>query len=70
MNICNCKYCESDYRQLTEYEKKCLLDWWVNNYADQYSTEENKLYYDKWFKNLSWSEIDYIMQSYTNEDNE
>lgn len=52
-------------RILSKFEEESLFDWWIEEYADQYSLEENEFYFKKWKNNLSWSEIDEIMSHYT-----
>lgn len=51
-------------REISKFEKDCLLDWWVEECADQYTVAENKFEYEKWFDGLSFMEIDMIVENY------
>ena len=51
-------------RFLTKFEQESLKDWFENN-KEEYEISED---FREWFESISWSRIDDIMKSYTNEE--
>ena len=53
-----------DARVLTPFEEESLLDYWTENYSDQYVTSECEKQFKEWKESISWSEVDDIMAKY------
>jgi hypothetical protein len=51
-------------RFLSKFENESLKDWWVEEYADEYSTAEQEEKFNQWVEDMDWSEIDGIMEHY------